>query len=252
MASAPCASIRSSGSMPVPRLFDIRRPSVASTVEWTITSWKGIVADELEPRPDHPVLPEADDLARRRVHVARGSSAAGPRCPPASRAWRTARAPTRTTCRARPGRARARPSRTPRTPPAAATRRSRGRPGQYQIGQLVAPPELARDVPVGDLLERADRRTGAATRGGSARAARGAPRARASRGSSMAQPPLERDERLDAGVAALAGADVVTVGLALLEPRRAREATRRPPRRPPPASGPRARRPPRSSDRPGR
>ena len=27
--------------MPVPRLFDIRRPSGASTVEWMITSWKG-------------------------------------------------------------------------------------------------------------------------------------------------------------------------------------------------------------------
>ena len=28
--------------MPVPRLFDMRRPSGASTVEWTITSWNGI------------------------------------------------------------------------------------------------------------------------------------------------------------------------------------------------------------------
>ena len=27
--------------MPVPRLFDIRRPSVASTVEWMITSSNG-------------------------------------------------------------------------------------------------------------------------------------------------------------------------------------------------------------------
>ena len=28
--------------MPVPRLFDIRRPSTASTVEWMITSVNGI------------------------------------------------------------------------------------------------------------------------------------------------------------------------------------------------------------------
>ncbi len=42
VASAPCFAIRSSGSMPVPRLFDIRRPSAARIVEWTITSWKGM------------------------------------------------------------------------------------------------------------------------------------------------------------------------------------------------------------------
>ena len=35
--------------MPVPRLFDMRRPSGASTVEWMITSWNGIVAHQLEP-----------------------------------------------------------------------------------------------------------------------------------------------------------------------------------------------------------
>ena len=33
-ASAPCLSISSSGSMPVPRLFDIRRPSGAWITEW--------------------------------------------------------------------------------------------------------------------------------------------------------------------------------------------------------------------------
>ena len=41
VASAPWASIISSGSTPVPRLFDIRRPSAASTVEWMITSVNG-------------------------------------------------------------------------------------------------------------------------------------------------------------------------------------------------------------------
>ena len=56
--------------MPVPRLFDMRRPSAASTVEWMITSVNGTSPTQLEPRPDHPVLPEADDLARGRVDVA--------------------------------------------------------------------------------------------------------------------------------------------------------------------------------------
>ena len=35
--------------MPVPRLFDIRRPSVASTVEWMTTSRERDVAHQLEP-----------------------------------------------------------------------------------------------------------------------------------------------------------------------------------------------------------
>ena len=43
----------------------------ASTVEWMITSRERDVADQLEPGPDHPVLPEADDLAGGRVDVAR-------------------------------------------------------------------------------------------------------------------------------------------------------------------------------------
>ena len=42
MASAPWAAISSSGSMPVPRLFDMRRPSAAWTVEWMITSLNGL------------------------------------------------------------------------------------------------------------------------------------------------------------------------------------------------------------------
>ena len=41
-ASAPCTSISSSGSIPVPRLFDIRRPSGAWMTEWMLTVWKGI------------------------------------------------------------------------------------------------------------------------------------------------------------------------------------------------------------------
>ena len=41
MASVPYRSISSSGSMPVPSDFDIRRPSGARTVEWMTTSVNG-------------------------------------------------------------------------------------------------------------------------------------------------------------------------------------------------------------------
>ena len=81
------------------------------------------VAHQLEPGHDHPVLPEADDLARGRVDVARVERARARASGRASRASRTARAPTRTTCRARPRPARASRCRTRRTPRAAARRR---------------------------------------------------------------------------------------------------------------------------------
>ena len=64
--------------MPVPSDFDMRRPSGASTVEWMITSLERDLAHQLEPGEDHPVLPEADDVARRRVEVARIEVRAGP------------------------------------------------------------------------------------------------------------------------------------------------------------------------------
>ena len=73
------------------------------------------LAHQLEAGPDHPVLPEPDDLARGRVDVARVVRLRAPASAPASRGWRTARAPTRTTCRARPDRASAR-RRRPRAP----------------------------------------------------------------------------------------------------------------------------------------
>ena len=92
----------SSGFMPVPRLFDIRRRSArARRVDDDVGERD--VAHQLEPREDHPVLPEADDVARGRVQVARGRTRAAPVSRPASRASRTATAPTRTRCRARPG-----------------------------------------------------------------------------------------------------------------------------------------------------
>ena len=202
--------------MPVPRLFDIRRPSGASTVEWMITSRERDLAEQEEPGEDHPVLPEADDLARGRVDVARVVARELRRLAPASRASRTARAPTRTTCRARPGRARARP-----TPHSAQAVGRRPRARQVAVGarpdrDLVPPPELARDAPVGRLLERLDREPVLALR-----VVADAPLAqrldRRARELVHRAPPLRRDERLDPRVAALAGADRVAVGLPLLE-----------------------------------
>ena len=171
---------------------------------------------QLEPRPDHPVLPEADDLARGRVDVARVVALElGRLLRPAER-------------RERPER-----RREPRVEHvrvalelgrAALGARVRRRPGAGDVAvgavperQLVAPPELARDVPVGDLLERADRELVLRLR-----VVADAPLAqrlerRLARLLHRA-PPLQRDERLDPRVAALAGADRVPVALALLEP----------------------------------
>ena len=53
----------------VPSDFDILRPSWASTVEWMITSRKGM-SRRARGREDHPVLPETNDLACRDVEVA--------------------------------------------------------------------------------------------------------------------------------------------------------------------------------------
>ena len=83
-------------------------------------------------------------------------------------------------------------------------------------GQLVPPPELPRDVPVGRVLERVDgeavlrRRVVADTL-----RLKSLDRRRTQL--VHAAPPLERDERLDPALAALADGDRVAIGLALLE-----------------------------------
>ena len=80
----------------------------------------------------------------------------------------------------------------------------------------MAPPELARDAPVGRVLERVDREAVLAL-GVVADASR---LKRVDRGSSELvhpAPPLQRDERLDPRMATLAGADGVSVALALLQ-----------------------------------
>ena len=177
---------------------------------------EGDVAQQLEPRPDHPVLPEADDLARRRVDVA-GVVALelGRLLGPAERRVRPER-------RREPGVEHVGIAR--ELGRAALGARVGRRPGAGDVAVgavperlLVAPPELAGDVPVRDLLERADREL--------------VLRLRVVADAPLAQrlerrlarllhrdPPLQRDERLDPRVAALAGADRVPVVLPLLEP----------------------------------
>ena len=126
-ASAPCSSIRSSGSMPVPSDFDIRRPSGAWITEWMFTSVNGISPVNSIAEHHHAGHPEEDDVARRGEHVGRVEGAQLRRLlGPAERGERPQRR-TRTRCRARRGRA---PSPRPR---AARCRRSVSSP-RYQTG----------------------------------------------------------------------------------------------------------------------
>ena len=133
---------------------------------------EGHLAHQLEAGPDHPVLPEPDDLARRRVDVARVvRRELGRLVRPAER-------------RKRPQR-----RREPRVENVGVTRQRdpgarallrlllRGRADRLAVRrrpdrELVTPPELARQAPVGASPPARRSRTGAATRGGSARAAR--------------------------------------------------------------------------------
>ena len=125
----------SSGSIPVPRLFDIRRPSGGE---------HGRVDDHVAERDRRPCRKSPEKIIRfsqRRMisravtlHVARVVARRARASRRASRASRTARAPTRTTCRARRSRARARRSCTRRSRRAAATAQVRCPSGHVQIG----------------------------------------------------------------------------------------------------------------------
>ena len=171
----------------------------------------------LEARPDHPVLPEADDLAGGRVDVARV----------VGRELRRVVGPAER--RVRPQR-----RREPRVEDVGVAREGNAGAGLrlslflgggahgLAVGrvpdrELVPPPQLARQAPVGRLLQRLDReavlRLGVVPH--AALLQRGDGRAG---GLVHAAPPLQRDERLDAGVAALARPDRVPVVLALDEP----------------------------------
>src|SRR5207249_4392382 len=148
-----------------------------------------------EPGEDHPVLPEADDLARRDADVARVVALElGSLLRPAER-------------RERPER-----GREPRVEhvgvalelagPALRTRAG-GRPRARLVSvgtgpdrDLVTPPQLARDAPVGRVLERLDREAVLAL--GVVADAPGAQRLECRpRELVHPAPPLGRDERLD-------------------------------------------------------
>ena len=162
------------------------------------------LAEELEAGEDHPVLPEADDLARRRVHVSGVEGAqVGRLFGPAERGERPQR------------------RREPRVEHvlvadelvrAALGARLRLRLLDRDVTfravpdrKLVPPPELARGVPVGRVL------------------AQGLERGLLELGHRA--PPLERDQGLDPRLAALAARDGVPVRLpsheltALAQPR---------------------------------
>ncbi len=176
---------------------------------------EGHLAEEEEPREDHPVLPEADDLARGDVDVARVVAAelGRPLGPAEGR-----EGPER---RGEPGVEDVRLT-LERGRAAGGTGRRR-RPGARLVAvgagpdrDLVAPPKLARDAPVGGVGERVDRELVLAF--GVEADAPGAQRLeRGLREALHRTPPLGRDERLDARVAALAGRDRVADRLAFFE-----------------------------------
>ena len=173
------------------------------------------LAEQLEPREDHAVLPEPDDLARGRLQragIERGE--VGRLVGPAER------------------RERPQLRREPRVEhvglAAQLGRAALGASGRIGLGdgdvvvgavpdgQLVPPPDLAGDVPVGRVLERRDRE--AVLRLG---VVHDLPRVerldRRLLDLVHPAPPLQRDERLDAVVAALARRHRVAVALALLD-----------------------------------
>ncbi len=170
-------SITSSGSMPVPRLFDIRRPSGARIVEVMITSVKGTLADQLEPGPDHPVLPEPDDVPRGHVHVARVVAPRAPRSRSGQPSVANGQSADENHVSSTSG------SRSSSVEPHSAQASGR-RPGAGHVA-VRAVPDRAADGPTRAGARCSSRgsprasgsRTGAGSRGGSGRAARAAPRA---------------------------------------------------------------------------
>ncbi len=163
---SPCSAARrrrtacttSSGSMPLPSDLDILRCFVSRTVPCRYTVWNGAFAQERVPDHDHARHPEEQDLRRGDEHVASDRTRAGPSrlVGPAERA-RSARAMTRTTCRARP-----RPAAPGRRTVRASARGPRGSrsrcaaPVAVPHRDAMAPPELPRDVPVANALEPVD------------------------------------------------------------------------------------------------
>ena len=176
------------------------------------------LAEQLEPGHDHPRLPEEDDLARRRVDVARVEARAAPGVSSGQPSVANGQSADENHVSSTSG-SRA-SSREPHSAHASGSRlRARHVPVRaVPDRQLVAPPELARDVPRADRLQPVERDAVAAPAGGS-----------------VTRPRLDRVDRRRGQLApsshhhcsetsgsmrvprALAVADRVPVALALLE-----------------------------------
>jgi hypothetical protein len=110
------------------------------------------IAEELEAREDHPVLPESDDLARRRLQIARVEVAE------VVGVVRPAEGRERPERRREPGVENVRFSGQLRRAALAARGRLRLLHGHMAVGtrpdrELMTPPELPRDAPVGSVVE---------------------------------------------------------------------------------------------------
>src|SRR5207244_1532980 len=105
VASAPYSSTASRGSIPVPRLFDMRRPSGALIVAWMLTVWKGMSSISSRPamimRASHKkMIPRSVELTSFGYHawssgvssgqpsVAKGQSADENQVSSTSSSWR--------------------------------------------------------------------------------------------------------------------------------------------------------------------
>ena len=245
MPSAPCLSITSSGSIPVPSDLDMRRPSGAWIDRVDVDVGERHLAGELEPHHDHARDPQEEDVARRREHVGRVEGAQlGRVLGPAER-------------RERPQRGgEPRVEHVGVAHPAVALRRLRAARRSPRRGTRPAaggPTTAGARCTRGGCSPSSRGRRAPSARGGSAR---GRPRPRSIAGCGElvhAHEPLQRDQRLDRARPSGARTARRACRARCARSRPPRAAPRRPRRAPRARSGPRsARRPRRSCGRPRR
>ena len=105
-ASAPYSSISARGSMTLPLDFDIFCALLVAHEGVDVDVVERHLLHEVRAHHHHARDPEEDDVEAGDERAGRDRSASAPSSPPASPASRTATAPRRTRCRARPRRAR--------------------------------------------------------------------------------------------------------------------------------------------------
>ena len=152
-ASAPYSSISSSGSMTLPLVFDIFCALLVAHQGVDVDVVERHLLHEVQAHHHHAGDPEEDDVEAGDQRAGRIEALRAPASCPASPASRTATAPRRTRCRARPRRACSATS----LPvvlarPAACASASVSRDEDLAVRPVprrdpVAPPELARDAP---------------------------------------------------------------------------------------------------------